>query len=109
MSVLTGTQLDLMACVSASSVSQEPIEDYVWFVAHDDDITPELYKHCEKLFDNNLLVLDLETYGAEMPEGIQYKKKANNYKKSTVEGLQELALSPIYGDIRLFQVAALNS
>lgn len=113
MSVLTGTQLDLMACVSASSgISQEPIEDYVWFVAHDDDITPELYKHCQEVFDKNLLVLDLETYGAEMPEGIQYKKKANspkNYKKSTVEGLQELALSPIYGDIRLFQVAALNS
>lgn len=117
MSVLSGTQLDLLSCLNVSNgvakiEDQEPIADYIWFVSQDADITPELYNYCDKLFTSNLLVLDLETYGVEMPENGEYKRKQTNaqsYKKGKTSGLQELALSPIYGDIRLLQLASLSS
>lgn len=113
MSVLTGTQLDLLSCLGSSNgVAQEPIADYIWFVSQNADITQELYQYCEKLFLNNLLVGDLETYGMEMPENGEYKKKVTNaqsYKKGKTTGLQEMALSPIFGDIRLLQLAGLSS
>jgi DNA polymerase I-like protein with 3'-5' exonuclease and polymerase domains len=117
MSVLVGTQLDLLSCLNtdngiAQIEAQEPIADYIWFVSQDADINPEIYQYCEKLFTNNLLIGDLETYGMEMPENGAYKKKATNaqsYKKGKTNGLQDLALSPIYGDIRLLQLAGLDS
>lgn len=117
MSVLSGTQLDLLSCLNVSNgvaqiENQEPIADYIWFISQDADITPELYDYCDNLFTSNLLVLDLETYGVEMPENGEYKRKQTNaqsYKKGKTSGLQELALSPIYGDIRLLQLAALSS
>ena len=117
MSVLSGTQLDLLSCLNVSNGvaqidNQEPIADCIWFVSQDADITPKLYDYCDKLFTSNLLVLDLETYGAEMPENGEYKRKQTNaqsYKKGKTTGLQELALSPIYGDIRLLQLASLSS
>ncbi len=117
MSVLSGTQLDLLSCLNVSNgvaqiEDQEPIADYISFVSQDADITPELYNYCDNLFTSNLLVLDLETYGAEMPENGEYKRKQTNaqsYKKGKTTGLQELALSPIYGDIRLLQLASLSS
>jgi hypothetical protein len=117
MSVLSGTQLDLLSCLNVSNGvakidNQEPIADYIWFVSQEADITLKLYDYCDKLFTSNLLVLDLETYGAEMPENGEYKRKQTNaqaYKKGKTTGLQELALSPIYGDIRLLQLASLSS
>ena len=117
MSVLSGTQLDLLSCLNVSNGvakidNQEPIADYIWFVSQEADITLKLYDYCDNLFTSNLLVLDLETYGVEMPENGEYKRKQTNaqsYKKGKTSGLQELALSPIYGDIRLLQLASLSS
>jgi hypothetical protein len=119
MPVLAGTQLDLLTCLNADNgiaavERQEPIADNVWFVSNgnDADITPELYQYVNQLFEEWLLVLDLETYGCKMPENGEYKKKQTNvqsYKKGKTNGLQEMALSSIYGDIRLFQLSGLNS
>lgn len=118
MSVLSGTQLNLFSCINsdkgiAQVDNQEPIAEYVWFISQDSDITPELYQYVNELFVYNLLILDLETYGYKIPENGEYKKKLINpkqkQKKGTTTGLQEMALSPIYGDIRLLQLATLCS
>jgi ribonuclease D len=117
MAVLAGTQLDLLSSLGAVNgiaqiEQQEPIADYVWFVSSDVDVTPGLYQYVDSLFNQMLLLLDLETYGMEMPENGAYKKKPTNaraYKKGKTSGLQEMALSPIYGDIRLLQLAGLSS
>ena len=117
MSVLVGTQLDLLSCIGSSNgiahqVEQDPIEDHVLFISQTGDITLELYQYCDDLFKNTILIVDLETYGREMPENGEYNKKSTNaqgYKKGKTNGLQDLALSPIYGDIRLLQLAGLSS
>ncbi|MFM6132662.1 MAG: hypothetical protein ACKPCP_00560 [Sphaerospermopsis kisseleviana] len=118
MSVLSGTQLNLLSCLNADNgiaqvEEQEPIADYIWFISKDSDITPELYQYVNDLFIYNLLILDLETYGYKIPENGEYKKKLTSIKqkqkKGTTTGLQEMAISPSYGDIRLLQLAALCS
>lgn len=103
MVAVVGSQLNLLAVQN----NVVPIARYVRYVKNDNDITTELYDYIDTLFNNKLLVLDLETYGKELPENGSYKVKAKG-KKTSTSGLQEMALSPIYGDVRLFQLARLN-
>ncbi|QBQ73099.1 DNA polymerase A [Nodularia phage vB_NspS-kac65v151] len=113
---LAGTQLDMFSSIGAENgisivENQEPLAPWVKFVGCDADITDEIYQFVNECFSSNLVVLDLETYGVIAPENGAYKKKTTNtrsWKKGTTNGLQDMALSPYYGDIRLFQISAVH-
>lgn len=95
-----GSQLGLF---QVAETDNTPIYKWVKFIKCDADITPELYQYIESLFKQNVLVLDLETYGKDYPENSSLKKTEKAYE------LKDYALSPIYGDIRLFQIGSLTS
>lgn len=101
MSVIIGNQLGLFHAIETD---QTPVYDWVKYVKSDDDITDGLYKYIDYLFSQKLLVLDLETYGKDYPENGSYKTDKKEKWK-----LKDYALSPIYGDIRLFQLGTLNN
>ena len=104
-----GSQLGLF---QVAETDNTPIYKWVKFVKCDADITPELYQYVKSLFEQNVLVLDLETYGRDYPESGSLKKTDNlpsKVIKLFAYELKDYALSPIYGDIRLFQIGSLTS
>ena len=130
---IAGTQLNFFAIGAENGLStiadQDPLHDWIVFVGCDDDLERG-YACLDRVFKENFLVVDFETYGADLPEIIN---KSNEEVKQAVSGkasraknvkyrtpskkkeseknmpiLQQMALSPYYGDIRLLQLSGLN-